>query len=131
MNPLVAAMWENQTWRLLKNLPDSVLAQIIAFWINTGFECLRRAARRFPPLCDREILSRPRTHLPQEGTTGGPVGPFAWPRFDCMSRLGQAGELLRMAEGRDSQPCDHQALLQLLGRGRYCDDCGTAEQARG
>lgn len=95
MDPLVRAMWKNQVQSDLHRLPERVLAQIIGELSTSGIECLRRTARLFPPLCAREIVSRPRT-MPSGKVDYLPE----WPNFASMRRLGQGGELLRQAEGR-------------------------------
>ncbi|ROW10355.1 hypothetical protein VMCG_02004 [Cytospora schulzeri] len=57
---------------------------------NSGVECIRRAARRFPPLCTGIILSRPWTFLPDDE---GSRRPFEWSRFEFMCHDGQGREL--------------------------------------
>lgn len=77
MDPLVAAMWHNENLSLLHSLPDHLLLKIIAMLSNTGIECIRRVARKFPPLCVREIFS------PLRGSDArlSETGPLHWPRF--------------------------------------------------
>ncbi|KAK7738526.1 hypothetical protein SLS53_006046 [Cytospora paraplurivora] len=120
MDPLVIAALQNQRCSPLQRLPDHILIRIIDMLDNSGIECLRRSSRRFPPMCADVVLGRPRTSLPDadEGT-----GPFKWPHFEQMSYIGQAKELMRVAEGRDGLPGDRTQLRRLLDRDRYCDDC--------
>ncbi|ROV91645.1 hypothetical protein VSDG_07946 [Cytospora chrysosperma] len=98
MDPLVAAAWQNQT-RPIFLLPDHILIRTIDLLDNSGVECVRRVARRFPPLCTEIVLSRPRTYLPEKR-----LGPFAWSRFESMCYEGQGGDLIRAAEGRNGLP---------------------------
>ncbi|ROW04491.1 hypothetical protein VMCG_04936 [Cytospora schulzeri] len=135
MDPLVAALWHNQTASPLHRLPDQILTRIIDTLDNCSIECIRRAARRFPPLCVDIILRRPRTYLPCADDAledaQNDRGPFRWPRFSSMSHRGQAEELLRVIEGRDGLPEDRPQLLRLLHRDWYCDGCREAEEAPG
>lgn len=135
MDPLVAAAWHNQTVSPLHQLPDHILTQIINMLDNCGIECIRRAARRFPPLCTEIILGRLRTHLPcaddADEEADNYRGPFVWPRFYSMSYKGQAEELLRVVEGRGGMPEDRPRLLRLLHRDWYCEGCRAAEEAPG
>lgn len=93
---------------------------------NSGVECMRRVARRFPPLYEGVISDRPRAFIPPESIRDG---PFAWPCLRSMCSMGQARELLRVAEGRDGLPADRTQLMGLLDRDRYCDGCLAARQA--
>lgn len=103
MDPLVAAMWHNENLSLLHRLPDRVLLKIIAMLSNSGVECIRRVARKFPPLCVREVLSPLRGSRPRLSETG----PLNWPRFGGSSHL-------------------RPLFLQLVDRDEYCDDCQAA-----
>lgn len=124
--PIAAAAWHNKTYSLLHRLPDRVLIQIIDMLDNAGIECIRRVARRFPPLCDEPILNRPRSHLLRIIEDK----PFVWPRFKPMCHGGQAAELLRIVEGYDDGlPEDRPQLLRLLGRDWYCDGCHAAQES--
>lgn len=132
MDPLVIAALHNQTQSPLHRLPNNILVLIIHMLDNSGVECLRRAGRRFSPLCAEVVLSRPRTCLPVWDCQ---TGPFLWPRFEQMCRSGQAEELMRTADGRDGLPADRTRLRRLLDRDRYCDGCregapGWAQRAR-
>ncbi|ROW00977.1 hypothetical protein VSDG_02621 [Cytospora chrysosperma] len=133
MDPLVAAAWHNQSVSPLHRLPDNILTRIIGMLDNCGVECIRRAARRFPPLCTEIILGRLRTYLPRAADADEHEhnyrGPFSWPRFSSMSHKGQAKELLRLVEGRGGMPDDRPQLLRLLHRDWYCDGCLAAEEA--
>lgn len=128
MDPLAAAAWHNKTRSLLHRLPDHVLVQIIEMLDNSGVECIRRVARRFPYLCEDIMGHRLRTIgvLEQEQT-----GPLPWPRFLSMSPAGQAQELLRAAEGLSAMHEDRWQLITLLDRDRYCDECLAAREAPG
>lgn len=72
MDPLVAAMWHNENLSLLHSLPGHLLVKIIGMLGNSGVECIRRVARRFPPLCVREIPSP----LLGENSRLSETGPF-------------------------------------------------------
>ncbi|KUI64264.1 hypothetical protein VM1G_11068 [Cytospora mali] len=105
----------------LHRLPNYILVRIIDMLDNTGIECLRRSARRFPPLCANIVLGRPQTDL-LEGDDE--TGPFKWPRFVQMCHSGQADELMQVAQGLDVLSDDKRTQLRrLLDRDRYCDDC--------
>ncbi|KUI66292.1 hypothetical protein VM1G_02209 [Cytospora mali] len=118
IDPLVAAALHNETLSPLHRLPDHILTRIIDMLDNCGVECIRRSARRFPPLCTEIILGRLRTYLPcaddADEEAGSYRGPFRWPRFSSMSHKGQAEELLRVVEGRGGMPEDRPQLLGLL-----------------
>lgn len=58
LDSLAAAAWHNQIYSPMHRLPDHVLIQIIDLLSNSGVECIRRVARKFPPLCNEPILSR-------------------------------------------------------------------------
>lgn len=135
MDPLVAAVWHNETGSPLHRLPDDILTRIIDTLDNCGVECIRRASRKFPPLCTEIILGRLRTYLPcakdVDEVAESYRGPFTWPRFSSMSHRGQAEELLRVAEGRGGMPGDRPQLLRLLHRDWYCEGCRAAEEAPG
>ncbi|KUI69758.1 hypothetical protein VM1G_11612 [Cytospora mali] len=118
MDPLAAAAWHNKAHSPMHRLPDSILTQIIDMLDNSGVEYMRRVARRFPPLCEEIIYDRPRAFLPTENPRDG---PFPWPRLRSMSTIGQAQELLRVAEGLAGLPADRTRLMRLLDRDRYCD----------
>ncbi|KUI52965.1 hypothetical protein VP1G_00341 [Cytospora mali] len=126
MDPLAAAAWHNRTHSPMHRLPDSVLTQIIDMLDNSGVECMRRVARRFPPLCEEIIYDRPRAFLPTENPRDG---PFSWPRLRSMSTIGQAKELLRVAEGLAGLPADKAQLMRLLDKDWYCDGCRAAREA--
>lgn len=119
MDPLVEAMWHNQAISPLPRLPDNVLKAVIQNLDGCSVECLRRVSRRFTPLCDEEILTRPHTFQPrvrsQMKIRGG---PFAWPRFEVFS-----GPWSSSAAG------ERQRLLQLLARDWYCEGCREARAA--
>lgn len=100
MDPLVAAMWHNENLSLLHSLPDHLLLRIIGMLNNTGVECLRRVARKFPPLCVREILIPSRGYNPRLSETG----PMNWPRFGTSSYL-------------------RPQVLELVDRDEYCRGC--------
>lgn len=126
--PLAAAAWHNKICSPLHRLPDKVLVQIIDMLDNSGVECIRRVARKFPPLCSEPILNRPRTEPVQEAKEKDE--PFVWPRFQSMCHSGQAAELLRTVEGYDdSLPGDRPRLLRLLDRDWYCDGCRGSQDA--
>lgn len=61
LDPLAAAAWHNKIYSPMHRLPDRVLIQIINMLNNSAIECIRRVARKFSPLCNEPILSRPRT----------------------------------------------------------------------
>lgn len=126
LDTLAAAAWHNKLYNPMHRLPDRVVIQIIDVLDSSGIECIRRVARKFPPLCTEPILSRPRTHLPQNAYKG----PFVWPRFQSMSHGGQAAELLRVVEGyNDGLPGDRPQLLRLLYKDWYCNSCRAAQEA--
>lgn len=117
MDPLIEAMWHNQTVSDLPRWPDNVLRSVIRNLDSCGLECLRRVSRRFTPLCDQEILTRPRTYKPRwEHKDRG--GPFAWPRFKVFS-----------GPWEDGAAAERQRLLQLLARDWYCKGCREAREA--
>lgn len=125
-DPLAAAAWHNKICSPIHRLPDRILIHIIDMLDNTGIECIRRVARKFPPLCNEPILRRPRTHLQQ----GVDNQPFVWPRFQSMCHRGQAAELLRIVEGYDDGlPRDRPQLLRLLDKDWYCNGCRAAQEA--
>lgn len=107
MDPLAAAMWHNENLSVFHSLPDHLIVQIIKLLTNSGIECLRRAARRFPPLCVREVLRPPRAAF----TEVSPLGPFNWPRF----------------VGFRSSP--RPSFLDLVDRDEYCSGCRTARRS--
>lgn len=116
MDPLIEAMWHNQTVSDLPRFSDNVLRSVIRNLDSCGLECLRRVSRRFTPLCDQEILTRPGTYQPRsEHEDRG--GPFAWPRFKVFS-----GPL------EDGAAAERQRLLQLLARDWYCKGCLEAQE---
>ncbi|ROW13164.1 hypothetical protein VPNG_04873 [Cytospora leucostoma] len=126
LDPLAAAAWHNKIHSPMHSLPDRVLIQIINMLDNSGIECMRRVARKFPPLCNEPILSRIRTHLPQDLNHK----PFVWPRFQSMSHGGQASELLRTVDGyKDGLPGDRPQMLRLLHKDWYCNGCREAREA--
>lgn len=100
MDPLVAAMWHNENLSLLHSLPDHLLLRIIGMLNNTSVECLRRVARKFPPLCVREIL------IPSRGSNSrlSETGPLHWPRFGITSH-------------------QRPRFLELVDRDEYCSGC--------
>lgn len=108
MDPLVAAMWHNENLSLLHRLPDRLLLKIIEMLSDTSVECIRRVARRFPPLCVREVMSPLRGSRPRLSETG----PLNWPRFGSSSYL-------------------RPQFLQLIDRDEYCDDCQAAWKSPG
>lgn len=107
MDPLVAAMWHNENLSFLHSLPDSSLLKIIRLLKNRGVECLRRVARRFPPLCVREVLNPLRGPYSELSKTG----PFNWPRF-----VGAKGS-------------PRPAFLYLIDRDEYCSGCQAARRS--
>ncbi|KAK2601066.1 hypothetical protein N8I77_010539 [Diaporthe amygdali] len=117
MDPLVEAMWHNQAISDLPRLPDDILRAVIQNLDNCGVECLRRVSRKFIPLCDEEILSRPHTFQPRWKLKDR-GGPSAWPRFEVFS-----------GPWRDSAAAERQRLLQLLARDWYCEGCRDARAA--
>lgn len=106
MDPLVASMWHNENLSLLHSLPDSLLLKIIGMLGNSGVECIRRVARRFPPLCVREVLSPFRGNNPRVSETG----PLNWPTFGTSS---------------DVRP----RFLGLIDRDEYCSECQAARKS--
>ncbi|ROV91079.1 hypothetical protein VPNG_09915, partial [Cytospora leucostoma] len=127
--PLAEAVWHNIARSPLCRLPDRLLTRIIDMLDNSGVECMRRVARRFPPLCVGIIHDRPRALLSSEVPYAG-GWPYKWPRLRSMSSTGQAQELLRWAEGRgDALPADRAQFLSLLHRDQYCDGCRAAREA--
>lgn len=117
MDPLIQAMWHNQTVSELPRWPDNVLRSVIQNLDNCSLECLRRVSRRFTPLCDQEILTRPRTY-PTRSERGDRGGPFAWPRFKVFS-----------GPWEDGAAAERERLLQLLARDWYCRGCREAREA--
>lgn len=120
MDPLIEAMCHNQAITRvprLPRLPDDVLRAVIQNLDNIGVECLRRVSRKFTPLCDEEILTRPRTFQPRSKHKDF-GGPSAWPRFEVFSGL-----------WKDSAADERQRLLQLLARDWYCEGCREAREA--
>lgn len=117
LDPLVEAIWHNQAISDLRCVPDDVLKAVIRNLDNIGIECLRRVSRKFTPLCDEEILTRPQTFLPiwRLKDRGG---PFVWPRFEVFS-----------GPWRDSAAGERQRFLQLLSRDWYCEGCRKAREA--
>lgn len=107
IDPLVAAMWHNENLSLLLSLPDSLLLKIIGMLSNTGVECIRRVARRFPPLCVREIMNPLRGNNPRVSETG----PFNWPTIGTHSYF-------------------RPQFLNLIDRDEYCGDCQSARRSR-
>lgn len=75
---------------------------------NSGVECIRRVARRFPPLCVREILNPVRGSNPRLSESG----PLNWPRFGTTSYL-------------------RPQFLELVDRDEYCGDCQAARKSSG
>lgn len=119
MDPLIKAMWHNQTVSRLPRLPDNVLRAVIENLDRCGVECLRRVSRRFTPLCDEEILARPRTFQPRcRSRKKDHGGPFAWPRFKFFS-----------GPWSSSAADERKQLLQLLARDWYCEGCRAARAA--
>ncbi|ROW17274.1 hypothetical protein VPNG_01400 [Cytospora leucostoma] len=57
--PFIAATRHNRENSQLHRLPDQVLTRIFNMLENCGVECVRRVARRFPPLCVEIIFGRP------------------------------------------------------------------------
>lgn len=120
MDPLVEAMWHNQEITRvprLPRMPDNVLRAVIQNLDNCGVECLRRVSRKFTPLCDDEILTRPHTFQPRMKLKDR-GGPSAWPRFEAFS-----------GRWRDSTTGERERLLQLLARDWYCVGCREAREA--
>ncbi|ROW07876.1 hypothetical protein VMCG_03460 [Cytospora schulzeri] len=115
MDPLAAAAWHNKTHSLIHRLPDRVLIRIIDMLDNSGVECMRRS-----------IAERPGLYIPSESFRNG---PFTWPGLRSMYPMGQAQEMLRVAEGRDGLPADRTQLMRLLDRDRYCDGCRSTREA--
>ncbi|POS71225.1 hypothetical protein DHEL01_v210384 [Diaporthe helianthi] len=108
MDPLVAAMWHNKNLSLLHSLPDRLVLKIISMLNNSGVECLRRVARRFPPLCVREVLSPLRGNNPKLSETG----PLNWPKFGV------------------SSPAQHRPrFLGLIDRDECCSGCLVARRS--
>ncbi|KAG8162507.1 hypothetical protein KVR01_008272 [Diaporthe batatas] len=106
MDPLVAAMWHNENLSLLHSLPKPLLIKIISSLSNSGVDCLRRVARRFPPLCVREVLSPLRGNNPELSKTG----PLNWPTFGVSSSL-------------------RPDFLYLIDRDEYCSGCQAARRS--
>lgn len=106
MDPLVAAMWHNENLSLLHSLPKHLLLKIIGMLSNNGVECIRRVARKFPPLCVREILSPVRGSNPRLSETG----PLNWPRFGTTS-------------------FHRPQFLELVDRDEYCGGCQAARKS--
>lgn len=106
MDPIVAAMWHNENLSPLLSLPEHLLLRIISMLSNTGLECIRRVARRFPPLCVREILSPQRGNNPRVSKTG----PLNWPTFGISSYL-------------------RPQFLELIDRDEYCTRCLAARKS--
>ena len=73
---------------------------------NTGLECIRRVARRFPALCVREVLSPQRGDNPSLSQRG----PFNWPTFGISSYL-------------------RPQFLTLIDRDEYCSGCQAARKS--
>ncbi|KAJ0120868.1 hypothetical protein J7T55_015603 [Diaporthe amygdali] len=106
MDSLVAAMWHNENLSMLHSLPDDVVIKIIGMLSNSGIDCIRRVARRFPPLCVREVLSPLRGSNPTISETG----PFYWPCFEASSYL-------------------RPQFLELVDRDEYCNGCQAARKS--
>lgn len=106
MDPLVAAMWHNENLSLLHSLPDHLLLKIIQMLSDSGVECIRRVARKFTPLCVREVLSPLRGGNARLSETG----PMNWPRFRTTSYL-------------------RPQFLELIDRDQYCDGCHAARKS--
>lgn len=106
MDPLVAAMWHNENLSLLHSLPDHLLLKVIGMLSKTSLECIRRVARRFPPLCVREVLNPLRGGKPRVSETG----PLNWPRFGTTSHL-------------------RPQFLGLVDRDEYCGGCQAARKS--
>lgn len=110
-DPLVAAARHNQA-QPFHALPDVVLFGILSRLDNTSVECLRRVARKFPPLAAEVV--RTRDFFQRDMGVPPRQGPFPWPRLRRMKSDWSA-------EGR--------ALARLLDRDRYCADCLGARAA--
>lgn len=106
MDPIVAAMWHNENLSPLLSLPDHLLIKIVSMLSNNGLECIRRVARRFPPLCVREILSPQRGNNPRVSERG----PLNWPTFGISSYL-------------------RPQFLELIDRDEYCSGCQAARKS--
>lgn len=108
MDPLVAAMWHNENLSFLHSLPDHLLLKVIGMLSKTSIECIRRVARRFPPLCVREVLNPLRGSNPKVSETG----PLNWPRFGTTSHLRLRPQ-----------------FLGLVDRDEYCSGCQAARKS--
>lgn len=110
-DPLVAAARHNQA-QPFHSLPDFILLYILSHLDDTGVECLRRVARRFPPLAAEVV--RARDFFQGDKNVPHRRGPFPWPRLCSIQTEGSA-EVLE--------------LLRLLDRDRYCAGCLRARKA--
>lgn len=117
MEPLVEAMWHNQTISSLPRLPENALKIVIQNLDNCSLECFRRVSREFTPLCDKEVLNRPNTYQPifKVKDRGG---PFAWPRFRVFN-----------GPWKENSRQERQRLIHLLSRDWYCGGCLAAQEA--